>query len=171
MMNEETRRRLTEYLGECWHNFGGPSNSFPNGTPFCLKCFQYIWLGAKHRTFTIPDGMDALRRKLVEKGDDRKFEEWALDKYLNYRADWKLCDPILTFVFWLMDPTRFCSLVGEYLERKEELNPLATGFISSDITKYEGERYSFSDGSKTVKGIFKKTVEEIVEEIINDPKS
>ena len=96
-MDEETRKLLTEYLGECWDADKRPGGDLPN------------------RTFTTPDDMMALKDKLVEKG-----EFWGLDSFLDWADNkWDTMPDTEdnypgNFIDWLMNPTRFCALVGEW---------------------------------------------------------
>jgi hypothetical protein len=59
-----------------------------------------------------PVVMDALRRKLVEKGD------WEDFFYYCGQVCNRMFRPF-EFTNWLMDPERFCSLVGEWLEENK----------------------------------------------------
>ena len=67
--------------------------------------------------------MDALRRKMVEKGDWLDFY-WSTHK-AQMGLDWdELCYDVdeiqhwSNFTQWLIEPIRFYKLVGEWLERK-----------------------------------------------------
>ena len=116
-MTDEMRKLLTEYLGECFHEWGSftkhPTKNIES-IPKCQKCGDIRKYNGdtEHRTFLDPRDMDALRRKLVEKGDWDDFIESVYD------GPWdKICgrDTKSEFIGWLMDPERFCSLVGEWL--------------------------------------------------------
>jgi hypothetical protein len=106
-MNDDMRKRLTEYLEECWHELSGPQP-----IDRCVHCDKLKYT-IHNRTFTTPDDMDALRRKLVEKGDWIKFQIVAHEAWKKERSD-------EYYVAWLMEPERFCSLVAEWFEEKEE---------------------------------------------------
>jgi hypothetical protein len=99
-MTEEQRKRLTGYIEERWYE------NFLN----------------LNRTFTTPGDMDALRRKLVEKGEFEAFENHS---YVMYEKTKKIKFSNMThnpacFTAWIIDPTRFCELVVGYLESKED---------------------------------------------------
>jgi hypothetical protein len=119
-MTDEMRELLTNYLEECWHI---PKISSRAYVTRCERCgTAYYPVTEMHRTFTTPDDMDALRRKLVEKGDFRKFlEEGA---WVHYETDVdtarirKIKLKETCYIEWLMEPERFCSLVGEWLEKE-----------------------------------------------------
>jgi hypothetical protein len=53
-----------------------------------------------------------LKDRLVEKGDWDKFETWIWGAYGD-------TDCKETLVDWLLNPTRFCELVGEWLGKQE----------------------------------------------------
>lgn len=103
-MKDQTRKLLTEYLGECWHN-----------TRLIVTHCDTCKCAAVNRTFTTPDDMDALRRKMVEKGKIGSFINWGLHDYP--------CEPgnnidLFDYFSWLMEPERFCELAGKWIEGK-----------------------------------------------------
>ena len=113
-MEENRRKLLTEYLCECWHKSTKDMH-------FCDNCNRVMdWMVDPNRTFTVPDDMHALGRRLVEKGDDFAFESYL---YLKFHQDltFKKVDRGTSFIAYFIDPTRFCSLVGKWLEHKEAL--------------------------------------------------
>jgi len=111
-LTENDRRRLTDYLRECWHE------SCSSGSPLCLcgmSVQKHRTHKVKNRSFTTPDDMVALKDKMVEKGKWDEFYWWAANignKEGAYgsaeRAD------------WLIDAPRFCRLVNEWLKGKED---------------------------------------------------
>ena len=142
-MNESTRKALTIYLGECWKttcfecSFCRQS-LYNNETDYCERIADR-WHGNKNhftketaipcravfkqnnRSFTTPDDADALRRKMVEKGDF-----WGLDSFLDWAdtkwesdCKWdeqgKLIDD--NFINYLME--NFNELAGEFITGKE----------------------------------------------------
>ena len=120
-MINETKKLLTSYLGECWH---ADTPTEGGRCPICDKGLT-IPMGAgrilmpwNRRTFTVPDDMHALGRRLVEKGDDFAFESYL---YLKFHQDltFKKVDRGTSFIAYFIDPARFCSLVGKWLEHKE----------------------------------------------------
>lgn len=120
-MTDEDRKLLTEFLGECWHMqkpviFSDGSFKF---SPYCSKCGDSIYttsgepLYLIYRTFTTPDDMMAVKRKLVEKGEWEGFFAYTVDK----NKEWDNCYEL---VDWLIDETRFCQLDVDYLRRDEK---------------------------------------------------
>ena len=142
-MDDETRKLLTEeYLGECWHELD-QNVLEERDIDWCLKCHTHIgclgvgwqWFypedksieirRAIHRTFDTPDDMVALKGRLVEKGDKADFEMFAEKAFENvYAADIFSSNPTpfdyWNMFWWLMTPTRFCALVGEWLKGKSD---------------------------------------------------
>jgi hypothetical protein len=110
-MNDDRRKLLTNYLGECWHIYNG----------IAWVC-QQAGCNAhtprdKNRTFTDPMDMDALRRRLVEKRDWDNFLDFCENTFA--KADHPcICDFCQEYIGWLMDPERFSMLVAEWLEEK-----------------------------------------------------
>jgi hypothetical protein len=106
-LTESDRRLLTEYLGECWHEWKGPSSNF------CSKCDKYA---ERNRTFiTIQDFYD-LKVKIVERGEWEDFIEFA------YRGVWdRICgrDTKGEFTNWLINPDR-CETVASWLRGRKE---------------------------------------------------
>jgi hypothetical protein len=113
-MNEESKRRLTNFLGECWHEL---SIKIPDVICSCGK----VWRGSmevgdvhKNRTFTAPADFFAVFNRLVE------LKKWE-DLFWKYERD-SQCT-VSSHVKWLLSTTdtgeyRLCWLVGEW--RKEE---------------------------------------------------
>jgi hypothetical protein len=116
-MNDERRKVLTEYLGECWHETFG---ELQKDTMFftCQKCgkefhFADTEIGIQ-RTFDTDAAMMALFRKMVNKKDYDRFR-FVTKERLTFAL------PVGTFdEQWLFyDPERFCNLVAEWLEVKK----------------------------------------------------
>ena len=107
-MDDETTERLMGYLGLAYHRV--TDDVTPNGEwRMCACGFAYI-RPERHvnLTFDTPDDFFALKDKLVENTEEKYFIEFAKRK-------WKV-DPVGCFTFWLLNPTRFCNLVGEWLK-------------------------------------------------------
>ncbi len=111
-MNDDSRKRLTGYLGEKW----------PDHPPFIHKYEMYNtdgYLGEREepsyilRPFTTWPDLGALMEEIVEKGEWKEFERYAWDKWSN--QFWE------GFIEWLLNPTRFCELVADWLEGKEKV--------------------------------------------------
>ena len=112
-MKDEDRKLLTEkLLGECFNS----NVDFWRTTPLCSECGRFHG----NRTFTTPDDMMAVFRKLMKKGD---FASFMVFVYWDSEGD---CDEEdmehqkahpesvfyeSQFVGWLFsDPARFCEL-------------------------------------------------------------
>ena len=111
-MEEKSRKLLTEYLGLCWHEKGNKAWIDMFGGPLKEECKHCANKGIDNRTFTTPDDMMAVKDKLVEKGDVHRFLYFA-------KGEWEKTVKEMPFAFWLINPTRFCELVGEWLEVKD----------------------------------------------------
>ena len=106
-LTDERRKRLTEYLGLCWHEGRMPINCGYR----CVKCGDtYV----ANRTFDNDADMMALFRKMVNKKDYDRFR-FVTKERLTFAL------PVGTFdEQWLFyDPERFCNLVAEWLEVKK----------------------------------------------------
>jgi hypothetical protein len=80
-MNEESKRRLANFLGECWHERLEPFHA----STYCKKCNQYFydWDYVLNRTFTTPDDYFAVFDRLVELGEWEEFYMFATSAYKN----------------------------------------------------------------------------------------
>ena len=106
-LNDERRKVLTEYLGECWHEGRMPINCGYR----CVKCGDTYVV---NRTFDTDADMMALFRKMV---DMKKYDEFRF--LTKERLTFAL--PFGTFgETWLFyDSERFCNLVAEWIEVKK----------------------------------------------------
>ena len=69
-MIDETRKLLTEYLGECWHDL----NSTLHKCPICAKPF-IAYRKDMRRTFTTREDMMDLYKAIVKRGEWGNFTE------------------------------------------------------------------------------------------------
>ena len=107
-ITDERRKRLTEYLGLCWHEGRMPINCGYR----CVKCGDtYV---ANHTFDTDADMMD-LFRKLTDKDVFNSFYSWVMWKHTYWSI--KNYEEMIKFLFY--DPERFCFLVAEWLEVKK----------------------------------------------------
>ena len=127
-MDDKTIERLMRYLGLAYHR--ATDDITPNGEwRMCACGFAYI-RPERHvnRTFTTWDDLGKLKDKLVEKGEWRYFILHAyhfgggIADYTSTHSDvvegqYRVFYPA-DFIAWLMNPTRFCELVGEWLKGK-----------------------------------------------------
>jgi hypothetical protein len=116
-MNDDRRKLLTNYLGECWHKWEDRSAITDFRPHRCIKCgFETMQVFLYH-TFLDPMDMDALRRKLMENSDWDNFLDFCENTFA--KADHPcICDFCQEYIGWLMDPERFSMLVAEWLEEK-----------------------------------------------------
>lgn len=140
-MTDETRKLLTEYLGECWHE--------PINETLC-SCGRedlhnaYIHSLNMNRTFTTAADLHALHRKIYEKGEWEEF--WTFSEKLQYR---KLGNAFHTKGIdeyyssqnaWLscLDGgyERGCQLVSEWLKEQKKVTPVKSN------TYYDSDRPS-----------------------------
>jgi hypothetical protein len=123
-MNEESKRRLTNFLGECWHEWE-PAEHVTFKCKLCGKWIyeKHAWDSSNRRTFTTPDDYFAVFDRLVELGEWEEFYMFATSAYKNSFAllwrdvsEWAVSR-------WLHSKTdtgeyRLCWLVGEWKEGK-----------------------------------------------------
>jgi len=121
-LSEESRKRMTEFLGECWHEFIDDAydhiRCYSEFTgEYCKKCGTKFLrnnynLWAKQRTFTTGNDMLNLKEKLVEKGEWDEFEDFALSKKNEKYVS------VVSLTDYLINPAIFIPLAIEFL--KEE---------------------------------------------------
>ena len=125
-INDEARRKLTEFLGECWHEY--PPRAVPPGMnkagwDLCVKCRHHShYPDAERRTFSTPNDMVALTKRMAEKGVWGQFFSVSLQYWweddtdrIHFSEDY---DTAFTR-YLLINPERFCWLVSEYLRKVE----------------------------------------------------
>ena len=117
-MTDETKKLLTEWMGECYHEWGITDDAFL----VCQKCQARRYHVHENRTFTDAQDVQDLGNKLVEKGLWQEFLEFSSEiflgvfpvhiknglEYYNFRF----------ILFIMLNPTRFCELVGEFLKKE-----------------------------------------------------
>ncbi len=108
-MTDDQRKALTEYLGECWHEYlRPPSLNFYS----CFKCGEIRTNYSSNRIFNTDADMMALFRKIVDNLKFGAFQNFAYKHFNEY--------PNYTLTEWLFyEPERFCNLVAEWLEVKK----------------------------------------------------
>ncbi len=127
-MNDDQKKMLTEFLGECWHEFRIPNIL---GGNMCIHCNKNISNLYSWRTFLTPNDQQACKDKLVEKEMWHEFQAFTAnsDSWLAKPIDGDLYDEDATwdsdFELWLFRPTdesgepHFCRLVAEFLEGRK----------------------------------------------------
>ena len=109
-MNDERRKVLTEYLGECWL-----WDEDLDDEGMCKKCGQCFESHRLNRTFTTDADMMDLFRKLTDKDVFNSFYSWVMWKHTYWSI--KNYEEMIKFLFY--EPERFCCLVAEWLEVKK----------------------------------------------------
>jgi len=134
-LTDEDRKRLTLYLGECWHEvvWGKiiPWHDCQKKTLLTCSCGNE-WCNLAHfeqnRTFATYEDLGKLKDKLVENGEWVHFRNYA---HVIWKGDDALecpdnADADSWFTAWLFRPES-CGLVAEYLEQKEGMVRLLFG--------------------------------------------
>ena len=131
-MNDDTRKLLTEYLGECWHHWilayrNGPEDVSMRGHK-CEHCGEYWCVRPGHdgpivpKTFSTPTDLYVVYNKMVEKGEWAKFEEFMEDYFISKKYDSE--DFVIankSFTAWL-----FCLNAPDQIEERLKM---AAGWI------------------------------------------
>jgi len=95
-MTDEDKKLLTEYLGERWRD----------------KTVEDVFEWQDNRTFTTSQDMVDLVKKMVERGDWRKFLRFTWESWPGFEGE---------FTAWLItDPARTCELIAEWMEERHE---------------------------------------------------
>jgi hypothetical protein len=110
-MNDESRKRLTLYLGECWHErYKNWKKMFS-----CKKCGESCVEG---RSFDSWTDLGALVERIMKRNDYFDFHKYV---YPIFEKETYGKGRLIGFEFWLIEnPTRFCELVDRWLEGKEK---------------------------------------------------
>ena len=135
-MNEESRKRMTLYIGECWHEslileqgWKNAVGAEPFFTDRCRKCFAVLSNSYQeyknNRTFKDPADFFAVLEKLVEKGEDyNRLWDFVYDKWLESLKNGEYYYSTKDRFKWLLSRTPegdypLCVLVDEYLKERE----------------------------------------------------
>lgn len=114
-MNDDDKKLLTEFLGQCWHESNRTGRK-PWDYSTCKSCGalykdQY-W---DRRTFTTWQDLGDLKGALVEKGLYADFYMHCTRMYKQTRTiNWKWVDES-SVSSWLYLPARFCQLVADFI--------------------------------------------------------
>ena len=120
-MNDEDKKLLTEFLGECWHEYTfekQPEDECGEFSCWVCRCghrTQFWQRQRQNRTFTTWQDMGDLKEKLVGKGMWTNFYPYAKTKCW---IDEYFCES--NVVAWFLNPAVFIPLVVEFL-RKEKV--------------------------------------------------
>jgi hypothetical protein len=120
-LTDEQRKRLTLYLGECWHE-DDSSIYHPNR---CTCGYEVGWrddfelhISVPSRTFATYEDLGKLKDRLVENGEWDSFSFYAFDVWFDKGTHQYDKDIRKELFPWLFRPES-CGLVAEYLEQKE----------------------------------------------------
>lgn len=118
-MNDDDRKRLTEFLGECLHKFNFEKSAY------CLRCNMY-YDNPRERHFDNWPDLGAVFEKLVADGLWGKFYAyadgiWWKDNTTTIKSH-EVNESALDR--WLFRPTvdgkpHFCQLVADFLKERE----------------------------------------------------
>lgn len=121
---EGDKKALTEFLGECWHEWQDIRGSVKQELFACLKCGEVckgiVSIAQKQRTFTTWEDLGALKEKLVETGKWNDFDEWAYMKWDSLKPFNDLSRRLEEQSDWLFTLNRFCWLVSEFLRKEQQ---------------------------------------------------
>jgi len=117
-LSDESRKRLTEYLGECFHKKLPWQEVHPGQPSIVCSCGERFALNTRfdrhvfelNRTFTTGNDMLNLKEKLVEKGEWDEFEDFAL------RTKNTPVVSMISLPQWLFTMPRFAELVDEFMK-------------------------------------------------------
>jgi len=119
-MTDEDKKLLTEFLGECWHEYTfekQPEDECGEFSCWVCRCghkTQFWQKQRQNRTFTTWQDMGDLKETLVEKGRYEEFEAFA--SVIYKREKMFLHRPLVN---WLLSPAVFISLVAEFLKQED----------------------------------------------------
>ena len=108
-MTDEQRKRLTLYLGECYHETE-LVHPIEYGTLTCVKCGENG--PNKNRTFTTIQDFYDLKCKMVEMGEWEEFHDYAWTVWTNTGEE-----KVSNLNKWLIHPDR-CETVAAWLRRR-----------------------------------------------------
>jgi hypothetical protein len=118
-MDNETRKRLTEYIGECWPEYDNPSQQVYVGTICIDKSL------IKRRTFTIPADLHTVYSKIVETGEWNSFISFAMSYGADISSDigsFYYDTDSFAWLFCLNAPDQIperMKMVGEFLKERK----------------------------------------------------
>lgn len=122
-MTDETRKALTIYIGECWHEpkFASQPQMWVGGRGThclpCKHCGQNYGFNFTPRTFTAPDDMAAVRKAIIERGEWEAFEHYA-GRIHNKLYRGELMGALAAYTQWLTDAETFLKVAGEAIEER-----------------------------------------------------
>lgn len=119
-MTDDCRKRLTEFLGECFHDENIAKDRLGYSFAICEKCGANR-AAVTFRTFDTEQDMMALYRRLWEKGKWEVFDDFATSEYLKTPTPGMKTDA--DYSAWLFclsgeDYEQRCQIVAEFMEEK-----------------------------------------------------
>lgn len=126
ILTDAARKRLAEFLGECWHRKVTKEEHLPGYYKYRCSCGKVITgapcmplyqreqiLEHANRSFTTPDDRQALCEKLMERGLWVEFESYC---YSIWRYNSLGKKDVSYSAYWLLveKPERCCGLVDEF---------------------------------------------------------
>jgi len=123
-LTDDQRKRLTELIGECWHE--------PKGEKHC-SCGRenivnpYIHASNINRRFTTWPDLGAVMEAVVMEGHWWEFEKWSMQKFDKEKPKKTILELNARLIPWLIRPAdeqgeaHFCRLVIEWMEENDAL--------------------------------------------------
>jgi hypothetical protein len=123
-LTDEDRKLLTEFCGECWHEWQYIKGPVCQELFACRKCGEHckgiVSKEQKNRTFATPEDAHLVAKKLVEKGKWEKFAGYAIDQYyIEYENDSFAYTLFIMQWLFIDDPRRIPKLLAEFLRREK----------------------------------------------------
>lgn len=117
-MTDEMRKKLTELLGECWHEWI-PTTQGNGVVAICKKC-DHVSAYKLQRFFDSDADMLAVFRKIRDVGKLSNFDMFCQGIFLEYTGYDNICDMCNEYQNWLFldNPERACCLAAMFLEEQ-----------------------------------------------------
>ena len=119
-MNDENKKLLTEYMGDCWHE---PGDQVSKESPVmqCAKCKKYYHPMSGFRTFTTRSDMMDLYDRLFQKHKWHKFTVFAKMRFSFNDYDQTFTNIETGFYAWLFclsgeDYESRCQMVADWVK-------------------------------------------------------
>lgn len=113
-ITDKQRKMLTEFIGECWHEYDCEMEDDGIIRQFCVICDADS--SSNHfgfRTFTTDYDMMAVRKMLRDEGLWHGFYDFVI-RYTPFSEE----DGVDIMVYLDKNPERFCWLVAKFLEER-----------------------------------------------------
>lgn len=136
MLSEESRKRLCEWKGDCWHEPDGPyavgvwrrkEYPFDHGMVFqrCTKCRRLLSTSEQeyvsNPAYTDWNSVNPLLAKIAADGEWDAWFQFVMREYKNqFALIWRDVSEGSVTKWMLTKPEHTAGLVDKWLERKEE---------------------------------------------------